>query len=415
MSELINKLELAKNASYTIKNLSQAEKNRVLESMASMILDNKEYIKNENKTDVLNARENGMKESMIDRLVLNDERIDSIVSGIRKVISLTDPVGEITSMWERPNGIRIGRKRVPIGVIGIIYEARPNVTVDAAVLCLKTSNVTVLKGGKEAIKTNIALVKIMQEALKKEGLPENAVSIIEDTQRETTIEFMKQNNYLDVLIPRGGQGLIKAVVENATVPVIETGTGNCHVYIDKYYDKEKAINITINGKVQRPSVCNALESIVVHKDVAEEFLPVICELLKEKNVIIKGCQKTLEIVDDIEKASEEDFYKEYNDLIISVKVVDNIDDAIMHINKCSTGHSETIITENYTNAEKFLNEVDSACVYVNASTRFTDGFEFGFGAEIGISTQKLHARGPLGLNELTTNKYVIYGNGQVRG
>ena len=352
---------------------------------------------------------------MIDRLTLTESRIEDMVDGAYKLIGLNDPVGEIVSMTERPNGMRIGKKRVPLGIIGIIYEARPNVTVDAALLCLKTSNVTILKGGKEALYSNIALVNIMREALKNIGFPENCINIIEDTNRETTIEFMKLNEYLDVLIPRGGAGLIKAVVENATVPVIETGTGNCHIYVDSEYDLKMATDIIINAKVQRPSVCNACESLVIHKDIASEFIPHICNKLKEKNVEIRGCERTCEIVEGINKAIEEDFYKEYNDLIISIKIVDDFDSAVAHINNHSTGHSEAIITTNYFNSERFLNEIDSACVYVNASTRFTDGYEFGFGAEIGISTQRLHARGPMGLNELTTFKYIIYGNGQIRG
>lgn len=415
MKELKEKGMLAKQASKILKTASQKKKNEALKAIADALIKNKEYILSENKKDIKNAINNGIKEAMIDRLSLTESRIEDMVDGAYKLIGLNDPVGEVVSMTNRPNGIRIGKKRVPLGIVGIIYEARPNVTVDAALLCLKTSNVTILKGGKEAFYSNIALVNIMREAIKSIGLPENCVNIIEDTNRETTVAFMKMNEYLDVLIPRGGAGLIKAVVENATVPVIETGKGNCHIYVDSEYDKKIATDIIINAKVQRPSVCNACESLVIHKDIAAEFLPHICEKLKDKNVEIRGCEKTVEIVKDIKTATEEDFYKEYNDLIISIKIADSIDSAIEHINTHSTGHSEAIVTTNYFNSERFLNEIDSACVYVNASTRFTDGYEFGFGAEIGISTQRLHARGPMGLNELTTFKYVIYGEGQIRG
>lgn len=414
MEELIRKGEEAKKAASVLKTASQVQKNNALKCIADALLRSKDYILAENKKDVQNAKNNGIKDSMIDRLMLTEERIEDMVTGAKQLIEAEDPIGEVISMWQRPNGIRIGKKRVPLGIVGIIYEARPNVTVDAALLCLKTSNVTILKGGKEALNSNIALVNVMRCALNEAGLPEGAVGIIEDTNRETTVEFMKLNKYLDVLIPRGGAGLIQAVVENATVPVIETGTGNCHIYVDKEYDKKMAEDIIINAKVQRPSVCNACESLVIHKDIADDFIPYIYEKLIGKNVEVRGCEKTVGIVNDIIPASDEDFYKEYNDLIISIKVIDDIEGAIAHINEHSTGHSEAIITTNYFNSEKFLSEIDSACVYVNASTRFTDGFEFGFGAEIGISTQKLHARGPMGLNELTTNKYVIYGEGQIR-
>lgn len=415
MEELIRKGKAAKEASRVLKTVSKTLKNEAISAIAKALKENKNYILDENKKDLENARENGIKDTMLDRLTLTEKRIDDMIEGAYKVIELDDPVGEIISSWERPNGLKISKMRVPMGIIGIIYEARPNVTVDATILCLKTSNVTILKGGKEALYSNIALVNVMKKAISSVGLPEDCINIIEDTKRETTIEFMKLNDYLDVLIPRGGAGLIKAVVNNATVPVIETGTGNCHIYVDKDYDKKMAEEIIINAKVQRPSVCNACESLIIHKEIAEEFLPCICESLKKNNVEIRGCEKALEIVPDIKKADDEDFYKEYNDLIISIKITDDVKSAIDHINTHSTGHSEAIITNNKENADKFLNEVDSACVYVNASTRFTDGFEFGFGAEIGISTQRLHARGPMGLSELTTSKYVICGEGQIRG
>jgi len=414
MNELIIKGKAAKEASKVLRTISQVKKNEALKLIAETIRANKDYIIAENKKDLEKAKENGVRDTMLDRLKLTEQRIDDMVEGAYKVIGLADPIGEVVSMWQRPNGLRIGKKRVPLGIIGIIYEARPNVTVDAALLCLKTSNVTILKGGKEALHSNIALVKLMREALSSAGLPADAINIIEDIRRETTVEFMKLNEYLDVLIPRGGAGLIKAVVENATVPVIETGTGNCHIYVDSEYDIQMAKDIIINAKVQRPSVCNACESLVIHKDIANDFLPYIYNALLEHNVEVRGCEESVKIVNEMKKASDDDFYTEYNDFIISVKVIDSIDSAIEHINNHSTGHSEAIITTNYFNSERFLNEIDSACVYVNASTRFTDGFEFGFGAEIGISTQRLHARGPMGLNELTTVKYVIYGDGQVR-
>ena len=414
MNELIIKGEASKKASVKLRSLTQKDKTNIIKGIMSALDKSRVYILTENYKDIEAARANGMRETMLDRLTLNNDRIDDMISGAEKLLGLKDPVGEVISMWERPNGIKIGKKRVPLGVIGIIYEARPNVTVDAALLCLKTSNAVILKGGKEAINSNIALVNVIKEAIKEQGFDENFVNIIKDTDRETTLEFMKLNKYLDVLIPRGGAGLIKATLENATVPVIETGTGNCHIYVDESFDVDMATKIIINAKTQRPSVCNACESLLIHKKIAESFLPLIVEKLKNKRVEIRGCEECLKICPDLIKATDEDFYTEYTDLIISVKIVEDIDEAILHINEHSTGHSECIVTDNYFNSEKFLNQIDSACVYVNASTRFTDGFEFGFGAEIGISTQKLHARGPMGLEELTSIKYIVYGNGQVR-
>ena len=317
-------------------------------------------------------------------------------------------------MWKRPNGLQIGKQRVPLGVIGIIYEARPNVTSDAAGLCLKSGNVTILKGGSDAINSNIAIVKALVEGITAANLPEDSIQLIEDTSRETATEMMRLNDYIDVLIPRGGSGLIQAVVKNATVPVIETGTGNCHVYVDSEADLEMAKNIVLNAKTSRPSVCNAEEKLLVHEKVAEEFIPLIIKALRDKNVEVRGDKKVMSIVKDVKEATEEDWGKEYLDYIIGIKIVADIDEAIKHINKYGSGHSEAIITKNYDNSQRFLQRVDAAAVYVNASTRFTDGGEFGFGAEIGISTQKLHARGPMGLEELTTSKYIIYGNGQVR-
>lgn len=409
-------LEIAKNAksaSLKIGNLSCEKKNEALKEIANALIENTDKILAENEIDLKNAKENNIKTSMIDRLRLTKERIKGIAEGVLQVALLNDPIGEVLGMTKRPNGLTIGKKRVPIGVIGIIFEARPNVTVDAACLTLKTGNAVILRGGKEAIRSNIILTDIMRSALLKVGIPEDAINLIHDTDRETAREMMKLNGYIDVLIPRGGAGLIKSVVENATVPVIETGAGNCHIYVDSDADIDMACSILINAKVQRPSVCNACESLLIHKDIATAFIPKAFKALEENGVEIRGCERTQAIY-DVKPATDEDYYTEYNDLIISAKIVDNIDEAINHINTHNTKHSESIITKSYDNAQKFLNEIDAAAVYVNASTRFTDGFEFGFGAEIGISTQKLHARGPMGLNELTSTKYIIYGNGQIR-
>lgn len=414
MGELITKGQNAKEASYILSNLSTTRKNEALESMAKKLLEKSNYIINANKKDLEEAKLKGMSESMLDRLSLNEDRIKGMADGLRDVINLNDPVGEVLGMWNRPNGLQIGQKRVPIGVIGIIYEARPNVTCDAAGLCLKTGNAVILRGGKEAINSNIAIIETLREGLKEANIPEDAVQLIYDTRREIATEMMRLNEYIDVLIPRGGAGLIKAVVQNATVPVIETGTGNCHIYIDSECDIDMAKDIVVNAKTSRPSVCNAAESLVIHEAIANEALPVIANALKEKGVILKGDKKSTEIVDYIEEATEEDYYTEFLDYIMSVKIVKDIDEAISHINKHNTGHSEAIVTKNYESSQKFLQRVDAAAVYVNASTRFTDGAEFGFGAEIGISTQKLHARGPMGLKELTTTKYIIFGNGQIR-
>lgn len=414
MEELKLKGQRAKEASKILLTASKKKKNEALEEIAKQLEKSVSYILEENKKDVREAQKKGISESMLDRLMLTEDRIYGIAEGVRQVAQLKDPIGEVVHMWENEAGLRIGKKKVPMGVIGIIYEARPNVTVDAAALCLKTSNATILRGGTEAFHSNFAMVNIMQNALESCGLPAGAIEMIEDTRRETAVEFMKLNDYLDVLIPRGGAGLIQTVVNNATVPVIETGTGNCHIFVDETADFQKAVDIIINAKTQRPAVCNACESVLVHQTIARDFLKLLEPALKEKGVAIYGCAGTREILPDVFPATEEDYAKEYLDLKLSVKLVDDIQEAISHINHYSTGHSESIITESYTNAERFLNEVDSACVYVNASTRFTDGFEFGFGAEIGISTQKLHARGPMGLDELTSIKYVIYGDGQIR-
>lgn len=398
--------------------LDTDRKNRVLMDAADALCANEEEILAANAKDVENGKENHMPEALIDRLKLTHERLEAMADGLRQIAALDDPIGEVMNMKKRPNGLIIGKRRVPIGVVGMIFEARPNVTSDAFGLCFKTGNCVILKGGKDAIHSNIAIVSALKQALFKNQVSEYALNLIEDTDRETTNQFMKMNQYVDVLIPRGGAGLIKSVVNNATIPVIETGTGNCHIYVDENADLDMAVSIVMNAKTQRIGVCNACESLVVHKDIADEFLPKAYAALKEKNVEIRGDRQTVDVLGSdkslVKEATEEDWGREYLDYILSVKVVNDIDEAIAHINKYNTSHSETIVTKDYDHAQKFLNEIDSACVYVNASTRFSDGNEFGFGAEIGISTQKLHARGPMGLEALTSYKYIIYGNGQVR-
>lgn len=412
--DYLNKIgEKAVEAKTVLNRLGVTEKNVALCTVADALVENTEYLLKENEKDVNLAKENKMKESLIDRLSLSADRIKAMAEGLRQIVQLEDPVGEVISMKTRPNGLQIGQKRVPLGVIGIIYESRPNVTADAFGLCFKTGNATVLRGGSDAIHSNLAIVKVIQEALKESGLPKECIQLLEDTSRKTAKEFMKLNQYIDVLIPRGGAGLIRTVVNESTIPVIETGTGNCHVYVDEFADIDMAKEIIFNAKTQRLGVCNACESLVIHRDVAAKAIPVICSKLKEKDVEIRGDERARQYF-LMKEATEEDYGTEYLDAIISIKVVDSIDEAIKHINTYNTKHSESIITENYENAKKFLNEIDAAAVYVNASTRFTDGFEFGFGAEIGISTQKLHARGPMGLVALTTTKYIILGNGQVR-
>jgi len=414
VSELIIKGQKAKEAAYELGNAPTNTKNDALLFMAEELLNEKEAILKANGIDVENAKKNGTSKAMIDRLALNEERIKGMADGLKEIIGLQDPVGEIVSMWQRPNGLQIGQKRVPLGVIGIIYEARPNVTCDAAGLCLKAGNTVILRGGSDAINSNKEIVRVLVKGLERAGLPKECVQLIEDTSREIATEMMKLNEYIDVLIPRGGAGLIKSVVKNATVPVIETGTGNCHIYVDSSADFEMAKNIAVNAKASRPSVCNAAEKLLVNEDIAKDFLPIAVKALREAGVMLRGDEKAQTIIDDIEKANEEDWGREYLDYVMAVKIVSDVDEAINHINKYGTGHSEAIITESYKNSQKFLQKVDAAAVYVNASTRFTDGSEFGFGAEIGISTQKLHARGPMGLKELTTIKYIIYGNGQIR-
>ena len=403
----------AVQAKYEVQKLSEKEKNRALLTIAEALVTETDRILAANEKDLARAEEKGMKAGLIDRLRLTEERIKGMAEGIEKVTQLPDPVGELLETIHRPNGLVIEKRRVPLGVVGIIYESRPNVTADAFSLCFKSGNAVILKGGSDALYSNKAIVSVIREGLEKSGVTEDTISFIDATDRAVTMEFMKMKEYVDVLIPRGGAGLIRSVVENSTIPVIETGTGNCHIYIDEDADLAKAIPIIINAKTQRLGVCNACESLVVHEKIREKLLPDLAKALSEKSVEIRGDEKIGEVINCV-PVTEEDYGTEYLDAIISMKTVKNVDEAIAHINKYNTKHSEAIITENREHAEKFLNEVDAACVYVNASTRFTDGFEFGFGAEIGISTQKLHARGPMGLRELTSYKYRITGNGQIR-
>ena len=404
----------AKEASYELGAASTKEKDKALLAMAQELIENTNEILEANRIDLKNAEIKGTPKAMLDRLALDKDRIKAMAEGLKEVVNLQDPVGEVVSMWQRPNGLQIGQKRVPMGVIGIIYESRPNVTCDAAGLCLKTGNASILRGGSDAINSNKAIMVALTKGIERAGLPKECVQLIEDTSREVATEMMKLNEYIDVLIPRGGAGLIKSVVKNATVPVIETGTGNCHIYVDESCDFDMAVKIAVNAKASRPSVCNAAEKLLVNEKIAKDFLPIAVKVLRENGVVLRGDEASQAIINDIEKANEEDWSKEYLDYIMAVKIVKDVDEAINHINKYGTGHSEAIITESYKNSQKFLQRVDAAAVYVNASTRFTDGSEFGFGAEIGISTQKLHARGPMGLKELTTIKYIIYGNGQIR-
>ena len=401
-----------KAAQRGLASLNADKKNAAIKRIAEALIKNTEYIIEENKKDI-KASEGVIPKTMVDRLSLTEERISAISDSLTQLVALPDPVGEGT-VTIRPNGLKITKTRVPIGVVGMIYEARPNVTVDAAALCIKSGNGAVLRGGKEAVNTNRALIKVMKAALEETSVSPDVIALIDDVTREGTNALMSMKGYVDVLIPRGGKGLIKAVVENATVPVIETGAGNCHIYIDEHADLQKALKVALNAKLSRPSVCNAVETMLVHKAVAKEFLPLFAEASKPSGLEIRGCDETRKILSSVIKADESDYETEYDDYIIAVKVVEGLDEAIEHIRKYTTGHSEAIMTENYGNATKFCRELDAAAVYVNASTRFTDGGEFGFGAEIGISTQKLHTRGPMGLSELTTVKYIVEGDGQVR-
>ncbi|GAD16809.1 glutamate-5-semialdehyde dehydrogenase [Lentilactobacillus otakiensis] len=408
-------LEIGKNAkaaAYKLNLMDTVTKNKILNAFAEALGTNVDTILTANQKDLANATD--MPAKFTDRLKLTEQRINDMAEGLRQVAALPDPIGNIDKGWQNDAGLNIEKKRVPLGVIAMIFEARPNVTVDASALTFKSGNAVILRGGKEALNSNLALAQVLRDVLKTHGLDENSIQILHDTSHETANDLMHLNKYVDVLIPRGGAGLINAVVKNATVPVIETGAGNCHIYVDKNAELQMAIDIVVNAKVQRPSVCNAAEKLLIHKDVAETMLPAIAKALEEHGVELRGDTTSRKIVSSIVPATEEDWSTEYNDLIMAVKVVDDEQQAIDHINQYSTGHSEVIISDDYQSGQEFLNKIDSACVYVNASTRFTDGFEFGFGAEIGISTQKLHARGPMGLNELTTTKYVIRGNGQVR-
>ena len=404
----------AKEAAREAARLGTEEKNRGLVTVAEELVAQTEWLLSENAKDLKEAEARGMKKSLIDRLCLTKERIEGMAEGLRQIAALEDPVVEVLRMWNRPNGLRIGQKRVPLGVVGIIYESRPNVTADAFGLCFKTGNAVILRGGSDAIHSNLAIVHVIKEGLRKERLSQDLILLVENTSRETVQQMMKLHGYIDVLIPRGGAGLIASVVENSTVPVIETGTGNCHIYVDESADLNMAVEIIENAKTQRMGVCNACESLVIHQRVASEVVPMVVQCLKQHQVEIRGDERACRITTEIAEASEEDWGTEYLDAVISMKIVDSLEEAIDHINRYNTGHSESIITKDYANALKFQDEIDAAAVYVNASTRFTDGFEFGFGAEIGISTQKLHARGPMGLTALTTTKYIIFGNGQVR-
>ncbi|MCI9663348.1 MAG: glutamate-5-semialdehyde dehydrogenase [Lachnospiraceae bacterium] len=413
MKSLEELCRTAAQAKYEVQKLCAEEKNRALEAVAEALIANQETILKANEIDISNGQEKGMHSGLLDRLRLSTDRIKAMAQGLLQIAALPDPVGEVLERFERPNGLRIEKRRVPLGVIGIIYESRPNVTADAFGLCFKSGNAVILKGGSDAIHSNRAIAEVIRDALAGSGADKEAIQLIKTADRSVTREFMRMKQYVDVLIPRGGAGLIRSVVENSTIPVIETGTGNCHIYVDEYADLTKAIPIILNAKTQRIGVCNACESLVVHEAVREAFLPELAKALKEKNVEIRGDEAACEAI-DCQPATQEDYGKEYLDYMISIKTVQSLEEAITHINRYNTGHSDAILSENEENICRFLNEVDSACAYANASTRFTDGFEFGFGAEIGISTQKLHARGPMGLRELTSYKYVIRGNGQVR-
>lgn len=409
--------QIAREAQLAARKLSrvtEAEKNKALLRMAEELERNSKLLLEENSKDVIQARKSGISKAMLDRLTLKQSTIEQMAQGLREVAALPDPVGKVTSMWRRPNGLLVGRMRIPLGVIGIIYESRPNVTVDAAALCLKSGNAVILRGGSESIKSNLAIASVLQKVLQETTIPVNAIQVIPVTDREAVAEMLKLEEYIDLIIPRGGEELIRAVVAQSRIPVIKHYKGVCHVFVDASANMEMAVNICLNAKTQRPGVCNALETLLVHQDIAGKFLPLAANKLKKAGVVIRGCEKTRLILKKIEKATETDWYAEYLDLILAVKIVKDIDEAIAHIEKYGSLHTESIITDDYANSQRFLNEVNSSTVVVNASTRFSDGFELGLGAEIGISTTKLHAFGPMGLEELTTTKFIIYGNGQVR-
>jgi len=411
---VLEKAKNAKQASRILAKTSTSAKNNALNAMADGLLSAKDELKRENEKDIAYAKEKGLSSALIDRLTLNDKRIEAMANGIKEIVALPDPVGEVTRMWQRPNGLRIGKIRVPLGVIGIIYESRPNVTADAVGLCIKSGNAIILRGGSEAINSNIAIANILVRSAMDAGLPEGCIQLIDITDRQAIMEMVKLDEYIDLIVARGGLELIKVVSENSTIPVAKHSAGICHTYVDADADLQMAEDICFNAKVQRPGVCNAMETMLVHKDIAHSFLPRMIQRFKEAGVEIRGCAKTKKIVPDIIDATEEDWWTEYLDLILSIKIVDDINEAIDHIMTYGSHHSDAIVTKDYDRAMKFLNEVDSSAVYVNASTRFTDGNEFGLGAELGISTQKLHSRGPMGLEDLTSQKYIIFGSGQIR-
>jgi glutamate-5-semialdehyde dehydrogenase len=406
--------EKALKAARDLAHASTEDKNDVLLKMAQELLAKSDFLIKENAKDLRQAKKSGLSAAMIDRLTLKEATIEAMAQGLREVAALPDPVGKITSMWRRPNGLLVGRMRIPLGVIGIIYESRPNVTVDASALCLKAGNAVILRGGSEAINSNVAVVSILQNVLRKSSIPAGTIQVVPFTDREGVSALLQLDEYIDLIIPRGGEELIRAVVAQSKIPVIKHYKGVCHIFVDKDANTDMAVEICFNAKVQRPGVCNAMETLLVHQDIASDFLPRVAKKMRQAGVIIKGCEKTRKIIKNTEAAAENDWYAEYLDLILAIKIVRNIDEAITHIEKYGSLHTESIITENYSNAQKFLNEVNSSTVLVNASTRFSDGFELGLGAEIGISTTKLHAFGPMGLEELTTTKFIIYGNGQVR-
>ena len=404
----------ARQASLKLASIDTNVKNRALLSMAEGLLKDADAIKEANKKDIKAAEGKGLSKAMLDRLTVSDKILKAMADGIKEVAQLPDPVGEITRMWKRPNGLLVGRMRIPLGVIGIIYEARPNVTADAAALCLKSGNAVILRGGSEAINSNLAIAKVLQEACKKEGIPETAIQVVPAIERDIMLEMLKLEEYIDLIIPRGGEGLIRFVSENSRIPVIKHYKGVCHIFVDESADLDMAENVCLNAKVQRPGVCNAMETLLVHKNIAKEFLPRMGKKYQDANVELRGCAETRKILSYAKPATEEDWYAEYLDLILSVRVVKDMDEAIKHIAKYGSLHTESIITKDYNNSQRFLREVNSSTVLVNASTRFSDGFELGLGAEIGISTTKIHAFGPMGLEELTTQKFIIYGEGQIR-